>query len=82
MSTNKTYGLTDMSELLALQRAACLEQGAVSAEVRVDRLDRALRLVHGHQARIVAALDEDFIDCLAGTLLGLADTSCTPSKKD
>lgn len=60
MSTNKTYGLTDMSELLALQRAACLEQGAVSAEVRVDRLDRALRLVHGHQARIVAALDEDF----------------------
>ena len=60
MSTTKTHGLNDMDQLLALQRAACLDQGAVSAEVRIDRLDRALRLLHGHQDRIVAALDQDF----------------------
>ncbi|MCA9579560.1 MAG: aldehyde dehydrogenase family protein, partial [Myxococcales bacterium] len=49
-----------MHDLLALQREAYLTQGAVSLETRVDRLDRALRLVHGHQDRIIAALNDDF----------------------
>jgi coniferyl-aldehyde dehydrogenase len=49
-----------MEALLEKQRAALAAEGFVSAETRLDRLNRALLLVHDNQAAIVDAIDQDF----------------------
>jgi coniferyl-aldehyde dehydrogenase len=49
-----------MEGLLDKQRAAFVAEGFVSAETRLDRLNRALSLIHEHQVEIVDAIDQDF----------------------
>jgi coniferyl-aldehyde dehydrogenase len=49
-----------MEALLEKQRGAFLAEGFVSAETRLDRLNRALLLVHDNQTAIVDAIDQDF----------------------
>lgn len=49
-----------METLLEKQRAAFAAEGFVSAETRLDRLNRALLLVHDNQTAIVDAIDRDF----------------------
>jgi len=49
-----------MKALLEKQRAAFAAEGFVTAETRLDRLNRALLLVHDNQAAIVDAIDQDF----------------------
>jgi len=49
-----------MQDILAKQKAAHIRDGAPSAEVRIDRLDRAIGLLIKHEAAIVAALNADF----------------------
>jgi coniferyl-aldehyde dehydrogenase len=49
-----------MKELLEKQRAAFIAEGPVSAETRLDRLERALSLLHDHQYEIADAIDQDF----------------------
>jgi coniferyl-aldehyde dehydrogenase len=46
--------------LLDAQRAAFRREGPVSAQVRRDRLQRAITLLVDHQAQICAAADSDF----------------------
>lgn len=53
-------GAAEMQAALEKQRAAYLEEGAVSAEVRIDRLKRLVDLVHDHREEFVAALSKDF----------------------
>ena len=48
-----------MKALLDKQRAAFVAEGFVSAETRLDRLDRALSLIHDHQGEIADALDSE-----------------------
>jgi len=49
-----------MKALLEKQRAAFLGEGFVSAETRLDRLNRALSLIHDNQGAIVDAIEQDF----------------------
>lgn len=49
-----------MRELLDRQRKAFLNEGAVSAETRIDRIDRAITLVYDNQSAIVEAMSADF----------------------
>ena len=49
-----------MEALLEKQRADFAAEGFVSAETRLDRLNRALLLVHDNQTAIVNAIDQDF----------------------
>ena len=49
-----------MRALLGKQRAAFMADGFASAETRLDRLDRALALIHDHQAEIADTIDQDF----------------------
>ena len=49
-----------MQELFAAQRRAFAADMSPSREVRVDRLDRLLRLTEEHQGEIVAAISADF----------------------
>jgi coniferyl-aldehyde dehydrogenase len=49
-----------MKALLEKQRAAFVGEGFVSAETRLDRLDRALSVIHDNQNEIVSALERDF----------------------
>ncbi len=49
-----------MQELLALQKAAHLRQGAPTAAVRKDRLSRCLTLLTTHKDEIVEAMNADF----------------------
>ena len=49
-----------MRALLQKQRDAFVAEGFVSAEVRIDRLGRAISLVHDHRDTIADALDQDF----------------------
>ena len=49
-----------MEALLEKQRADFATEGFVSAETRLDRLNRALLLVHDNQTAIVNAIDQDF----------------------
>ncbi|WP_062270357.1 coniferyl aldehyde dehydrogenase [Endozoicomonas arenosclerae] len=50
----------DMQAVLDRQKAAYLEEGPVSAEVRIDRLNRLIDLVHDHKDEMVVALSKDF----------------------
>lgn len=49
-----------MRALLQKQRDAFIAEGLVSAETRVDRLSRAISLVHDNRETIADALDQDF----------------------
>ncbi len=49
-----------MHDILARQKQAFINEGAVSAETRIDRLDRAINLVFENQAAIVDAMSADF----------------------
>jgi coniferyl-aldehyde dehydrogenase len=49
-----------MQALLEKQRAAFVAEGLVSAETRIDRLERALCVLHDNQNEIADAIDEDF----------------------
>ena len=49
-----------MKALLETQRAAFVAEGFVSAETRLDRLERALCILHDNQTAIADALDQDF----------------------
>ena len=50
----------DGAMLLERQRAAFMAEGAVTARVRLERLDRAIDLLVTHQQRFCAAAAEDF----------------------
>lgn len=50
----------ELERLLALQKAAHLADGPLSAETRIAWLDRLIGLMVDHQDDIVAALNEDF----------------------
>ena len=49
-----------MKALLQKQRDAFVAEGFVSAETRIDRLDRAISLLYDNQDAIAEALDQDF----------------------
>ncbi len=49
-----------MSRILQAQRDDFIAEGAVSAETRIDRLERGMTSVSRHQDRLVEALNEDF----------------------
>ena len=50
----------DMLTILERQRAASLAEGQVSAEVRIDRIDRAINLLQTHGKHLREAMSEDF----------------------
>ncbi len=50
----------EMLAVLERARASYLKEGTVSAELRRDRLERAIGLLKTHQQRLVAAMSEDF----------------------
>ena len=49
-----------MNEVLRAQREDYMKEGVVSAETRIDRLERGIDVVLKYQDKIVAALNEDF----------------------
>ena len=49
-----------MQSILDRQRAAYLAEGIVTSETRIDRLERAVRVVKKHQKAFVQAMNEDF----------------------
>jgi coniferyl-aldehyde dehydrogenase len=57
-----TQGATTagLNQILERQKAAHLRDGAPSARLRIDRLDRCIRLLVDHNDDIVRALNEDF----------------------
>ncbi len=65
---------TEMSEILARQRAAFLREGEPSAKTRIDRLARAAAMVAKHERDIVDAVYSDF-GARSPTLTRIADVS-------
>ena len=51
---------TQMQAVLEAQRADYLNEGMVSAETRIDRIDRAIDVLIRYQAQLVEALNADF----------------------
>ena len=49
-----------MREVLAAQKAANIRDGAPSAELRIERLDRCIGLLKKHEKAIEEALNADF----------------------
>ena len=49
-----------MNALLAKQKAAHLRDGEPSAQVRIDRIDRAIALLIDNRAAIEEAINQDF----------------------
>jgi coniferyl-aldehyde dehydrogenase len=49
-----------MAQVLRLQKAAHIRDGAPTAERRIDRIDRAIAALIKHEAAIVKALTQDF----------------------
>jgi len=49
-----------MEETFGRQRAACLEDGLVTAETRIDRLERARKMIGRNQDAIIDACHRDF----------------------
>ena len=61
MNSQVDNNAADMIQrLLNAQRNAYLAEGAVSAETRIDRLQRAIDLVFDNRDAIVDALSADF----------------------
>jgi coniferyl-aldehyde dehydrogenase len=54
------HDAASMQALLAKQKAAHLRDGAPSAELRIERLDRCIGLLVEHRKAIEAALNDDF----------------------
>lgn len=52
--------LTRMESILAKQKKAFLNDGHVSAEVRIDRIDRAIKLLIENEAALCQAMHADF----------------------
>ncbi len=50
----------EMQALLEKQRSAFIKEGEVSAEIRIDRLDRAINLLFDNKDAIVESLSQDF----------------------
>lgn len=50
----------DMQDILARQKAAQLRDGAPSAEVRIERIDRCISLLLDHRRGVEDALNADF----------------------
>ena len=50
-----------MQEALKAQRESYLEEGFVSAEARIDRLNRAIDVLVRHADRISEAINKDFV---------------------
>jgi len=67
---------TRMQETLDAQREDFLREGAVSAETRIDRIDRAMDAVLKHQDRLCEALDSDF-SCRARQVTLLTDVAAS-----
>lgn len=51
---------SELQAMLERQREAYLSEGAVSADVRIDRLERGIDVVYARRDRIVEALNSDF----------------------
>ncbi len=51
---------SQMQSILDRQRAAYLAEGIVTSETRIDRIERAVRVVKKHQKAFVQAMNEDF----------------------
>ena len=49
-----------MQELLARQKAAYLRDGAPTAKLRIDRLNRCIKILIDHEKEIVEAVNADF----------------------
>jgi len=49
-----------MMDILNRQKQAQINEGQPSAELRIDRINRCIRLLIDYEARIVEALNEDF----------------------
>jgi coniferyl-aldehyde dehydrogenase len=60
MDATPTFDAGAMQALLDKQKAAHLRDGTPSAEKRIERIDRCIRLLVEHSAAIVAALADDF----------------------
>ncbi|KGE04077.1 coniferyl aldehyde dehydrogenase [Pseudohaliea rubra] len=67
---------TRMQEVLEAQREDFLREGAVSAESRIDRIDRAMDVVLKYQDRLCEALDSDF-SCRAREVTLLTDVAAS-----
>jgi len=50
----------DMQSILDRQKKAYLTEGVVSAETRIDRLDRAINILKTHSAKLTDAMAADF----------------------
>ena len=59
-SDHTDHDVTELQKLLQLQQAARLAEGVVSAEVRKDRLQRAIDMLVRHRDALCDALDADF----------------------
>ncbi|GAB3285220.1 coniferyl aldehyde dehydrogenase [Parahaliea aestuarii] len=70
-----------MQAVLDTQRASYLAEGKVSAETRIDRLDRGIDVLLKYQDKVVDALNSDF-SCRAREVTLLTDVapSITPMK--
>ena len=56
----RTEDAATMAQVLQRQKAANIREGAPGAETRIDRIDRCIKLLIGHETQIVKALNEDF----------------------
>ena len=59
-STPSEFSEEHMRDVLRRQRSAQLADGPPDADLRIDRLDRAIGLVVDHQDEIIDALVRDF----------------------
>ena len=65
-----------LQAMLDRQRKAYLNEGTVTAEARIDRLDRAIDVVYSNRERIVEALNSDF-SCRAREVTLLTDVAAS-----
>jgi len=81
VTSHETDHLTPLQNALDTQRRDFLQEGAVSARARIDRLDRGIDILLKYQDRIVDALNTDF-GCRARQVTLLTDVaaSITPLK--
>ena len=49
-----------MTKTLQAQRDDFINEGHVSAEVRIDRMKRGMNSIHKHQDKLIEALNTDF----------------------
>ena len=70
-----------MTKTLQAQRDDFINEGHVSAEVRIDRMKRGMNSIHKHQDKLIEALNTDF-SCRPRELSLLTDisTSILPFK--